>query len=101
MVAAICGFDQTWESYKKKYKVVYTKYKNDKKVNEISSTDRHQECKCFDQLDVWNSTHACVKNHNPANATKGEGEIQEDKGSPELQEPKVIPKHEKKKLVFN
>jgi hypothetical protein len=58
MVAAIQGFDHSWESSK----VVYTEYKNDKRANEILGLDRHQECKWFDQLDVWNSTHACVKN---------------------------------------
>jgi hypothetical protein len=52
MVAALCGFDQIWKSYKKKYNVVYTKYKNDKRANEISGTDKHQECQWFDQLDV-------------------------------------------------
>jgi hypothetical protein len=62
MVATIRGFDHSWESCKKKYKVVYTEYKNDKRANESSGSDRHQECKWFDQLDVWNSTCACVKN---------------------------------------
>jgi hypothetical protein len=96
-VAAIRGFDRSWESCKKKYKVVYTEYKNDKRAYEISGSDRHQECKWFDQLDVWNSTHACVKNQIPTSATKGEDERHEDKGLPKLQEPEVIPKQEKKK----
>jgi hypothetical protein len=97
MVTTIQGFDHSWKSCKKKYKVIYTKYKNDKRANEISGLDRHQECKWFDQLDVWNSTYICVKNQIPASATKGEDESHEYKGSPELQEPEVIPKQEKKK----
>jgi hypothetical protein len=96
MVATIQGFDRSWESCKKKYKVIYTEYKNDKRANEISGLDRHQKCKWFDQLDILNSTCACVKNQIPASATEGEDESHEDKGSPELQEPKVIPKQEKK-----
>jgi hypothetical protein len=92
MVAAIRGFDRSWESCKKKYKVVYTEYRNDKRANEISSSDRHQECKWFDRLDVWNSTRACIKNQILASATEGEDESHEDKESPELQEPEVIPK---------
>jgi hypothetical protein len=36
------------------------------------------------QLDVWNSTRACVKNQIPASTTEGEDESHEDKGSPEL-----------------
>jgi hypothetical protein len=59
--------------------------------------NRHQECKWFDQLDVWNSTYACVKNQIPASATEGEDDSHEDKGSPKLQEPEVIPKQEKEK----
>jgi hypothetical protein len=97
MVAPIRGFDWSWESCKKKYKVVCTEYKNDKRANEISGSDRHQECKWFDQLDVWNSTRACVRNQISASAMEGEDESHEDKGSPELQEPEVIPKQEKKK----
>jgi hypothetical protein len=50
MVAAICGFDRSWESCKKKHKVIYTEYKNDKTTNEISDMDRHQECKWFDLM---------------------------------------------------
>jgi hypothetical protein len=82
MVAAIRGFDHSWKSCKKKYKVVYTEYKNDKRANEISGSDRHQECKWFDQFDVWNSTHVCIRNQIPASATEDEDEVHKDKGSP-------------------
>ena len=41
MVEEIWGFDRSWKSCKKKYKVIYTEYKNDKRVNEISNSDRH------------------------------------------------------------
>ena len=97
MVVAIRGFEHSWKSCKKKYKVIYIKCKNDKRANEISGSDRHQECKWFDQLDVWDSTCASVKNQIPTCATKGENESHEDKGSLELQELEVIPKQEKKK----
>jgi hypothetical protein len=97
MVAAIRGFDRSWESCKNKYKVIYTEYKNDKRANEISGSDRHQECKWFDQLDVWNSTRACVKNQIPASAIEGEDDNDEDKSPSNLQDRNVIPKQEKKK----
>ncbi len=100
MVAAIQGFDRSWESCKKKYKVIYAEYKNDKRANEISGSDRHQECKWFDQLDVWNSTRACVKNQIPACATEGEDENDEDKAPSDLQDREVTPKQEKKKKKF-
>ena len=98
MVATIWKFDRSWESCKEKYKVIYTKYKNDKRANEISGLDRHQECKWFDQLNVRNSTRACVKNQIPTSSSEDEDESHEDKGSLELQEPEVIPKQEKKKF---
>ncbi|CAA9492270.1 MAG: hypothetical protein AVDCRST_MAG96-1567 [uncultured Segetibacter sp.] len=97
MVAAIRGFDRSWESCKKKYKVIWTEYKNDKRANEISGSDRHQECKWFEQLDIWNSTRACVKNQIPASSTEGEDENDEDKGSSALRDREVTPKQDKKK----
>jgi hypothetical protein len=97
MVATICDFDRSWESCKKKYKIVYNEYKNDKRANEILGTDRHQECKWFDQLDVWSSSCACVKNQISTSTTEGEDESHEDKGSLELQEPEIILKQEKNK----
>jgi hypothetical protein len=97
MVATIRGFDRSWKSCKKKYKIMYTEYKIDKRANEISGTDRHQECKWFDKVHVWNSTHACVKNHISTSAMEGEDESHEDKGSLELQELEDIPKQEKEK----
>jgi hypothetical protein len=100
MVAAIRGFDRSWESCKKKYKTIYAEYKNDKRANEISGSDRHEDCKWFDQLDVWNSTRACVKNQIPASATEGEDENDEDKTPSDLQDREVTPKQEKKKKKF-
>ena len=78
MVEAIRGFEHSWKSCKKKYKIIYAEYKNDKRANEIFGSDRHQDCKWFDQLNVWNSTRACVKNQIPASVTKGEAENDED-----------------------
>lgn len=95
MVAAIRGFDRSWESCKKKYKVIYTEYKNDKRANEISGSDRHQECKFFEHFDMWNSTRACVKNQIPASATEGGDQNGKDKES-ELEDRETTPKQKKK-----
>ena len=80
--------------------MIYTEYKNDKRANEISGSDRHQECKWFDQLDIWNSTCACLKNQIPASATEGEDDNDEDKSPSDLQNRNVIPKQEKKKKNY-
>ena len=98
MVAAIRGFNRSWESCKKKYKIIWTEYKNDKRANEISGSDRHQDCKWFEQLDVWNSTRACVKNQIPASATEGESE-NEDKEASNLQDRDVTPKQTKRRKI--
>ena len=98
MVAAIRGFNRSWESCKKKYKIIWTEYKNDKRANEISGSDRHQDCKWFEQLDVWNSTRACVKNQIPASATEGESE-NEDKEASNLQDQEVTPKQTKRRKI--
>lgn len=45
MVAGIRGFNRTWLSCKKKYKTILAEYRNDKRANEISGTDRKQECR--------------------------------------------------------
>jgi hypothetical protein len=45
MVAGIRGFNRTWLSYKKKYKAILKEYRNDKRANEISGTDRKQDCR--------------------------------------------------------
>ena len=97
---AIRGFDRSWKSCKKKYKTIYAEYKNDKRANKIYGSDRHQDCKWFDQLDVWNSTCACVKNQIPTSVTEGKDENDEDKTSSDLQDRKVTPKQEKKKKKF-
>ena len=74
MVATISDFDRTWKSYKKNYKVIYIKYKNNKRANEILGTDRYQECKFFDKLNIRNSTRACIKNHILTSTKEGEDE---------------------------
>jgi hypothetical protein len=78
MVVGIRGFNRTWLSCKKKYKAILKEYRNDKRANEISGTDRKQDCRWFDEMDIWNSTRASVKNAIPASAT----ERNEDLDSP-------------------
>ena len=48
MVAGIRGFNRSWLSCKKKYKNILAEYRNDKRANEISGSDRKQECRWFD-----------------------------------------------------
>jgi hypothetical protein len=68
MVAGIRGFNSTWLSCKK-YKAILKEYRNDKKENEISGTDRKQDCRWFDEMDIWNNTRASIKNAIPASIT--------------------------------
>ena len=96
MVAAICNFDRTWKSCKKKYKIIFIDYKIDKKAKEILGMDKHQECEWFDQLDAWIFTRACVKNHILASAMEAEDENHEDKRSSKLQVIEIILKFLKK-----
>jgi hypothetical protein len=70
MVIGIRGFNRTWLSCKKKYKVILKEYRNDKRANEISGTDRKQDCRWFNEMDIWNNTCASVKNAIPTSATK-------------------------------
>jgi len=70
MVAVIKGFNRTWLSCKKKYKTILSEYKTDKRANEISGSDRKQECKWFTEMDQWHSSRASVHNDIPASATK-------------------------------
>jgi hypothetical protein len=68
MVAGIRGFNRSWLSCKKKYNNILAKYWNDKRANEISGSDRKQECRWFDEMDTWNSKRASVHNQISANA---------------------------------
>jgi hypothetical protein len=70
MVAAIKGFSRTWLSCKKKYKMILKEYRTDKRANEVSGTDRKQECRWFNEMDEWNSSRASVHNQIPASATE-------------------------------
>jgi hypothetical protein len=36
---------------RKKYKSILTDYRNDKRANEISGADKHQECRWFTEID--------------------------------------------------
>ena len=81
--------------------MIYIKYKNDEGFNKTSSSYRYQECKLFEQLDVWNSTRAYVKNQILACTTKVKNENNENKRSLGLQHCKVIPKQKKKKIQDN
>jgi hypothetical protein len=60
MVAEIKRFNYTWLFCKKKYKAILKEYKNDKKANAISCIGRKQDYRWFDEMDIWNSTHASV-----------------------------------------
>ena len=51
LVAAIKGFNKSWLSCKKKYKSIIIDYRNDKRANEISGADKHQECRWFIEMD--------------------------------------------------
>lgn len=86
MVAAIRSFDHSYKSYEKKYKVIYTKYKNDKRANKFFGLDRHQKYKWFKQLDIWNFTYTCVKNKILTCTMEGEDEKNEDKSLSKLQD---------------
>ena len=73
MVAAIKGFNRSWLSWlscKKKYKTILNEYKTDKRANEISGSDRKQECKWFTEMDQWHGSRASVHNDIPASATE-------------------------------
>ena len=70
MVAAIKSFNRSWLSCKKKYKIILNEYRTDKIANEISSSDRKQECKSFTQMDQWHGSRASVHNDIPASATE-------------------------------
>ena len=68
IVVEIQGFNCLWLSCKKNYKNILTDYKNDKRANEISGSDRKQKCRWFDEIDTWNSKCASAHNHTPASA---------------------------------
>jgi hypothetical protein len=70
LVAAIKGFNRSWLSCKKKYKAILSEYKTDKRANEISGTDRKQECRWFNEMDEWHGSRASVRNQIPASATE-------------------------------
>lgn len=70
MVAGIRGFNWSWNLCKKKYKVVYIIYKNDKRANEILRSDQEQECKFFDLMDIWNSLYTFVKTQIPTSVSQ-------------------------------
>ena len=57
-------------SYKKIYKSILSDYKNDKRANEISGADKHQECKWFTEIDECHVSTASVRNQIPASATE-------------------------------
>jgi hypothetical protein len=42
MVSNIQGFNHTWISCKKKYKVFFVEYKNDKKAHQIVENNKHE-----------------------------------------------------------
>ena len=89
MVAGIRGFNRTWLSCKKKYKTILADYRNDKRANEILGTDRKQECRWFDEMDIWNSTRASVHNQIPASAMEGDSTF----GTPSTPPPLVESAH--------
>jgi hypothetical protein len=70
LVAAIKGFNRSWLSCKKKYKSILADYRNDKRANEVSGADRHQEYKWFTEMDEWHGNTASVNNQIPASATE-------------------------------
>ena len=59
-----------WLSYKKKYKFILSDYRNDKRANEISDTNRHQEYRWLTKIDEWYKNSASVRNHIPRSATE-------------------------------
>ena len=69
-MAAIKGFNRSWLSCKKKYKTILSEYRADKRANEISGSDRKQDCKWFAEMDVWHGRRASVHNQIPASATE-------------------------------
>jgi hypothetical protein len=70
LVVAIKGFNRSCLLCKKKSKFILIDYKNDKMANEISSVDRHQECRWFIEIDEWHGDTANVRNQIPASATE-------------------------------
>ena len=58
----------SWLSCKKKYKSILSDYKNDKMANEISGSDRHQECRWFTEMDEWHGSFVSVRNQISAGA---------------------------------
>ena len=80
MVVGIRELIRTWFSCKKKYKAILKEYRNDKRANEILSTDKKQDCRWFDEMDIQNNTHANVKNAFPISAMA----INEDLDNPSI-----------------
>jgi hypothetical protein len=87
MVAGIRGFNRSWLSCKKKYKTILAEYRNDKRANEISGSDRKQECRWFDEMDTWNSKRASVHNQIPASAQEGDETCATPPTTPEISQP--------------
>ena len=50
LMAAIKGFNRFFLSFQKKYNYIKKKNKTDKMANEISRTDRKQECRWFNKM---------------------------------------------------
>ena len=71
-MAEIWGFNRSWLPYKKKYNNILAEYRNNKRANEISGSDRKQECRWYDKIDTWNSKRASVHNQTPTSAQEGD-----------------------------
>lgn len=62
IVTRIRNFNCTWLSYKRKYRTILNDYRNEKRMNKVSRSDRKHECRWFDEMNISNNTCASVYN---------------------------------------
>jgi hypothetical protein len=68
MVAENPGLNRTAEACKKKFNVLYKKYRLDKMANGVSGSDHH-ECNFYDAYDQWWHQTGTVMKHVIASAS--------------------------------
>jgi hypothetical protein len=70
MILVIQGFNYSWLSFKKKYKTIFTVYRDEKRMHEILGQGRLLEYKWFHQMDMWYRLKESVKNQIPTSSKK-------------------------------
>lgn len=89
MVAKILGFSHTWLTYKKK------EYKNDIRWNEVYTMDKKENCRWYNEMDVWNNICASIKITIVASAIEKDKDQEHEQEQDNLSTPLAIRQYKK------